>query len=70
MQKLQAFDDTIAWINKEEGLFQFPVSTYPELDELKVCSIFLKIAVLWDVMQSSLVDSYQIFRGTCYHHLH
>jgi hypothetical protein len=50
MQKLQAFDETIVWINKEEGLFQFPVSTYPELDELKVCNISLKITVLWDVM--------------------
>jgi dynein heavy chain len=36
IQKLEKFDETIAWINKEEGLFQFPVSTYPELDELKV----------------------------------
>ncbi|XP_021930622.1 dynein heavy chain 12, axonemal isoform X3 [Zootermopsis nevadensis] len=32
---LQKLDETIEWINKEEGLFQFPVSTYPELDELK-----------------------------------
>jgi hypothetical protein len=40
IQKLEKFDETIAWINKEEGLFQVPISTYPELDELKVCIIF------------------------------
>jgi hypothetical protein len=39
IQKLEKFDETIAWINKEEGLFQFPISAYPELDELKVCRI-------------------------------
>jgi hypothetical protein len=41
IHELQNLDETIAWINKEEGLFQFPVSTYPELDELKVCIVFL-----------------------------
>ncbi|KAJ9581293.1 hypothetical protein L9F63_023527, partial [Diploptera punctata] len=34
-RKLENFDETITWINKEECLFQFPYSTYPELDELK-----------------------------------
>ncbi|XP_069675994.1 dynein axonemal heavy chain 7 isoform X3 [Periplaneta americana] len=33
--KIRQFDKTIAWINKEEALFQFPISTYAELDELK-----------------------------------
>jgi hypothetical protein len=41
IQNLQKLDETVAWINKEEGLFQFPVSTYPELDEMKVCDVFI-----------------------------
>jgi hypothetical protein len=56
MQKLQAFDETIVWINKEEMLLQFPVSTYPELDELKVCTIFFSL-VQSDAIY--LVDRYQ-----------
>jgi hypothetical protein len=28
-----------------------------------------KIRVIWDVMQCSLVDRYQSFRGTSYFHL-
>ena len=36
LRKLEHFDDTVTWINKEETLFKFPISTYPELDELKV----------------------------------
>ncbi|XP_014249835.1 dynein heavy chain 12, axonemal-like isoform X2 [Cimex lectularius] len=32
---MEAFDERVAFINKEESLFQIPPSTYPELDELK-----------------------------------
>ncbi|XP_063228083.1 LOW QUALITY PROTEIN: dynein axonemal heavy chain 7-like [Bacillus rossius redtenbacheri] len=35
LRKMGRFDEQVAWINKEEALFKFPLSTYPELDELK-----------------------------------
>lgn len=35
LRSLEKFDDDVVWINKEEVLFKFPVSVYPELDELK-----------------------------------
>jgi len=36
-RRLLEFGEEAAWINSEEALFQFPLSTYPELDELKNC---------------------------------
>jgi hypothetical protein len=33
-----------------------------------VRAVTMKITVFWDVMPYSLVDRYQCFRGTCYHH--
>nr|CAD7446891.1 unnamed protein product [Timema bartmani] len=35
LRKMNVFDQQVTWINKEEALFKFPLSTYPELDELK-----------------------------------
>lgn len=35
-RKIEKFDDTVTWINKEEELFKKPISTFPELDEIKV----------------------------------
>ncbi|KAG8256350.1 Dynein heavy chain 12, axonemal [Homalodisca vitripennis] len=35
LRNLEQFDSTVSWINNEEVLFKFPISTYPELDELK-----------------------------------
>ncbi|XP_025190774.1 dynein heavy chain 7, axonemal [Melanaphis sacchari] len=34
-RKIEKFDDTVAWINREEELFNKPISTFPELDEIK-----------------------------------
>ena len=34
--ELIKFDQAIEWINKEEKLFEFPPSTYPGVEELKV----------------------------------
>ncbi|XP_050526602.1 dynein axonemal heavy chain 12 isoform X2 [Daktulosphaira vitifoliae] len=34
-RKIEAFDATVSWINKEEKLFNKPISTFPELDEIK-----------------------------------
>lgn len=31
---LDSLDKDVVWINHEESLFKFPVSTYPELEEL------------------------------------
>ncbi|XP_065338071.1 dynein axonemal heavy chain 12-like [Cloeon dipterum] len=36
-RRLLEFEEEAAWINSEEALFRFPLSTYPELDELKNC---------------------------------
>lgn len=35
LRNLEKFDDDVTWINQEEALFKFPISIYPELDELK-----------------------------------
>ncbi|VVC44482.1 Dynein heavy chain, domain-2,Dynein heavy chain domain,Dynein heavy chain, P-loop containing D4 domain,P- [Cinara cedri] len=35
-RKIEKFDDTVIWINREEELFNKPISTFPELDEIKV----------------------------------
>lgn len=39
-RKIEKFDCTVIWINREEELFNKPISTFPELDEIKVCYIF------------------------------
>ncbi|XP_059478390.1 dynein axonemal heavy chain 3-like [Neocloeon triangulifer] len=36
-RRLLEFEEEADWINSEEALFRFPLSTYPELDELKNC---------------------------------
>lgn len=36
-RKIEKFDNTFAWINKEEELFNKELSKFPELDEIKVC---------------------------------
>ncbi|XP_063227776.1 dynein axonemal heavy chain 12 isoform X3 [Bacillus rossius redtenbacheri] len=35
LRKLKKYDEQLAWINKEEALFNLPLSTYPKLEELK-----------------------------------
>lgn len=35
IKRLESFDRDVAWINREETLMKFSVSSYPELDELK-----------------------------------
>lgn len=35
LRDLEKFDDDVKWINKEEAIFKFSISVYPELDELK-----------------------------------
>nr|XP_018918133.1 PREDICTED: dynein heavy chain 7, axonemal [Bemisia tabaci] len=35
LRKIEQFDSVVQWINKEEMLFKYPLSTYPDLDELK-----------------------------------
>ena len=41
LRKIQHFDETAKWINKEETLFELTLSTYPELDEIKASCCFL-----------------------------
>lgn len=38
---IEGFDLTIKWIHSEQKLFQFPLSEYPLLDEIKVNLLIL-----------------------------
>ena len=35
LRDLEKFNDDVKWINKEEAIFKFSISIYPELEELK-----------------------------------
>lgn len=35
-RKIEKFENTVSWINKEEGLFNKTISTFPEFDDVKV----------------------------------
>ncbi|CAB3257081.1 unnamed protein product [Arctia plantaginis] len=35
VRRLEVCDKLVAWINKEEQTFKFPISTYPEFEEIK-----------------------------------
>ena len=33
-KRLTDAQDQIAWVNKEEALYKYPISTFPEVDEV------------------------------------
>ena len=38
--RLEKVTGVVEWVNQEEALFKFPISSFPDLKELKVCMIF------------------------------
>lgn len=40
--KIEQFERTAVWINKEEELLKKTISTFPELEEIKVISYYEK----------------------------
>ena len=37
--RLEKVEKLVSWVNKEEALFKFPISTFPQKDELRVNNI-------------------------------
>jgi dynein heavy chain, axonemal len=58
--RLLEFEEEAAWINSEEALFKFPLSTYPELDEFQNCLLpvwgLLRLCRVWRTTFSKWMD--------------
>ena len=45
-ERLEKVEKLVQWVNKEEALFKFPITAFPQLEELKVVKVFKSIFLL------------------------